>query len=94
VKRLVEAGCTGVPRVLAHPRPVVHFMEMGDSALDFLVRVWIRDPVEGLQNVRSALLFAVWDTLKANDIEVPFPQQELSVKGPVTVRLDPGADAA
>ncbi len=88
VKRLVEAGVTGVSRVLAHPKPVVHFMEMGDSALDFLVRVWIRDPVEGLQNVRSALLFAVWDTLKANDIEVPFPQQELTVKGPVAVRME------
>ncbi len=88
VKRLVEAACCGVPRVLPSPRPIVHFMGMGDSSLDFVARVWIRDPVEGLANVRSSLLFAVWDVLKANAIEIPFPQRDLHVRGPVAVHLD------
>ncbi len=88
VKRLVEVACARVPRVLPNPKPVVHFSSMGESSLDFVARVWIVDPVEGLVNVRSALLLAVWDVLKANDIEIPFPQRDLHVRGPVAVHLD------
>ncbi len=88
VKKLVESACLTVPRVLRSPKPVVHFVGLGDSSLDFAARVWIVDPVEGLANVSSDLLFAVWDVLKANGIEIPFPQRDLHLRGPVQVQLD------
>jgi small-conductance mechanosensitive channel len=93
VKRLIEAACAKVKRVLPHPKPVVHFIEMGDSSLNFVARVWIRDPVEGLVNVKSAVLLAVWDALRENGIEIPFPQRDVHLRGPVTVRMEEAAAA-
>jgi small-conductance mechanosensitive channel len=93
VKRLVEAACRAVPRALHTPPPTVHMTAMGASALDFELRVWIRDPVEGVANMRSILLFAIWDVLKAHGIQIPYPQRDLHVRGPVVVQLD-GADRA
>ena len=90
VKRVVEAKLKVIKRVLNQPAPLVHFAGMGDSSLDFICRFWIRDPVGGLLNVRSAVNFAIWDALKEEGIEIPFPQRDLHVKGPVPVRLEDG----
>jgi len=61
---------------------------MGESSLDFVARVWIVDPVDGVVNVRSALLLAIWDALTAADIEIPYPQRDLHVREPLVVRLE------
>ncbi len=88
VKALIEATCPTVPRVLPAPKPIVHFIGMGESSLDFVARVWIVDPVDGVVNVRSALLLAIWDALTAADIEIPYPQRDLHVREPLVVRLE------
>lgn len=93
VKALIEAVCSKVPRVQPAPRPVVHLTGLGESSLDFEARVWIVDPVDGLANIRSALLLAIWDALTAEGIEIPFPQRDVNVREPLVVRLDrPRAD--
>jgi small-conductance mechanosensitive channel len=88
VKALVEGVCPGVPRVLPVPKPIVHFTGMGESSLDFIARVWLVDPVDGLANVRSALLLAIWDVLTENGIEIPYPQRDLHFRDPLVVRVD------
>lgn len=90
VKTLIEAVCAKVPRVLPAPKPVVHLSAMGASSLDFEARVWIVDPVDGLANIRSALLLAIWDALTAEGIEIPFPQRDVNVRDPLVVRLEHG----
>ena len=92
VKRVVEEKLKGIKRVLPAPAPIVHFSGMGDSSLDFTCRFWIVDPVGGLLNVRSAVNFAIWDALKEHGIEIPFPQRDLHVKGPVPVRIEDARD--
>jgi small-conductance mechanosensitive channel len=42
-----------VARVLISPAPVCHLKAFGDSSLDFTLRFWIRDPVDGVTNVRG-----------------------------------------
>lgn len=91
VKALVEAVCPKVARVLPAPKPIVHFAGMWQSSLDFTARVWIVDPVDGVANVRSALLLAIWDTLTEAGIEIPYPQHDLHFRDPLVVRLDDGA---
>lgn len=80
VKVLVEAGLVKHKRILAKPAPIVHFSAMGESSLDFAFRFWIRDPAEGLANIKSDVLFAIWDILKANNIEIPFPQRVVHMR--------------
>ncbi len=93
VKALVESVCARVPRVLAAPKPVVHFTGMGESSLDFEARVWIVDPVDGLANIRSALLLAIWSAFEENGIEIPYPQRDLHFRDPLIIRSEPAGTA-
>jgi small-conductance mechanosensitive channel len=80
----IEAAAS-VPRVVESQRPVCWLTAFGDSSLEFLLRFWIRDPQNGLTNVRGAVLLAVWDAFKANGIGIPYPHREVIMKTPVKV---------
>ncbi len=67
-------------RVLENPAPRCLLESFGDSSVIFSLRVWIADPVEGTDNVRSDLLLAIWDKFKEHGIEIPFPQRDLHLK--------------
>jgi len=74
-------------RVLKYPQPNVLFVNFGDSSLDFELRLWINDPQEGIENVRSAMRFEIWKVFKENGIEIPFPQRDLHIRsGVVTMQ--------
>ena len=49
----------------------------GDSSVNFEIRAWIRDPKNGIANVKSAVLLALWDSFKAHGITIPFPQRDV-----------------
>ena len=75
-------------RVLPAPPPVCHLKGFGNSSLDFILRFWIRDPVDGLTNVRGKVLLALWDVLKREGIEIPFPQRDVNPRGPFHVVVE------
>lgn len=75
--RLMEQAALTVPRVLADPAPRAQLAKFGDSSIDLNVGFWIEDPQEGLNNVRSEVLLAIWDSFKAHGVEIPFPQREV-----------------
>jgi small-conductance mechanosensitive channel len=77
-KVAVEAAKT-VNRVLTFRAPVCHIVGFGDSSVDYILRFWIKDPTEGLTNVRGNVFLALWDAFKENDISIPFPQREVKV---------------
>ncbi|MEX2125322.1 MAG: mechanosensitive ion channel domain-containing protein [Woeseia sp.] len=81
----IEAAGT-VPRVVEAQVPVCWLTAFGESSLEFLLRFWIRDPQNGLTNVRGAVLLAVWDAFKSNGIGIPYPHREVIMKTPVEVR--------
>lgn len=69
--RVAELACeytVKVPRVLATPGAECHLISLDGSALEFLLRFWIQDPVVGTTNIRSEVLLAVWDGLKTQGI--------------------------
>lgn len=65
--------------VLKHPSPIVHFAGFGDSALDFELRVFLRDAGQRI-SVASDLRFALWSALKDAGISIPFPQRDVHIK--------------
>jgi small-conductance mechanosensitive channel len=93
VRAAAIAAATSVSRVLKDPAPTCHLANFGDSALDFTLRFWIRDPNDGLGTVRSAVMFALWDAFKRDSIEFPFPQRDVTVKEPVRVVVERGGDS-
>jgi small-conductance mechanosensitive channel len=88
VGRLAVEAAAGVPRVLTAPAPTCHLREFGESSLDFVLRFWIRDPIDGLANVRSAVLLALWDIFKREGVEIPFPVRDLQLAKPVRVVVE------
>jgi small-conductance mechanosensitive channel len=77
----IEAAC-GVNRVIEKQPPVCWLTQFGDSSIDFVLRFWIRDPQNGLTNIRGQVLIALWDTFKANNIKIPYPHREIVYKNP------------
>ena len=66
-----------VPRVLADRSIGCHITGFGDSSVNYVLRVWIRDAQEGLASVRGGIYLALWDAFKAEGITIPFPQREV-----------------
>lgn len=79
VAALLEQAVQQTPRIAGHPPPVVLFRELGPSSLDFVVRAWTG--FDDQQAVRSALLGRIYQALVDAGIEIPFPQQDLHLRG-------------
>ena len=77
VRKLAVEAVGQVDRVIERPSPVCHVIGFGDSSVDFVLRFWIRDPKNGLANVRGQVFLALWDTFKAHGIEIPYPHRHL-----------------
>jgi small-conductance mechanosensitive channel len=77
-----------IPRLLERPPPVCYLKAFGNSSIDFILRFWIRDPVDGLTNVRGAVMLALWDILKREGIAIPFPQRDLNPRGPFHIVVE------
>ena len=74
VMRLLETTAGSVPGVLPDPRPLALFLGFGDSALQFELRFWA-PAWETYLVLTSQVAVAVNDALKAEGIEIPFPQR-------------------
>ncbi|WP_319764169.1 mechanosensitive ion channel domain-containing protein [Maridesulfovibrio sp.] len=78
--KLVEQAGSGVDRVLASPAPAVRLKGFGSDSINMELRVWIRDPEKGLGGVRHKIVMNIWEILKENNIEMPYPQRDLHLK--------------
>jgi len=80
VTELAIAAALTVTRVVETKPPVCWMTKFGDSSLDFVLRFWIRDPQNGLTNIKGQVLMALWDSFHENGIAIPYPHRELIFK--------------
>lgn len=80
VQKLLLEAVSSVPRVLSFPSPGVLLSAFGPSSIDMAIVAWIDDPEGGVGNVRSDILMAVWRLFRENDVQIPFPQQDLHIR--------------
>ena len=64
-------------------RPDAEIESFGDSGINILVEFWMEAIDDGDYRVGGDLLMMIWTALKANGIEIPFPQREVKVLGEV-----------
>jgi small-conductance mechanosensitive channel len=76
---MVEAALE-TSRVLTQPEPVARLIAFGDNGIELECRVWINDPQQGLNNVRSELNLNVFRKFKEAGITIPFPQRDVYIK--------------
>ncbi len=77
---LILAAAKAHPLTLKTIAPECHLREFGSSSVNFLLYCFVEDVTLGRFNVQSDIMFAIWDTFKAHNIEIPFPQQDVYIK--------------
>ncbi len=98
VRELLFECASAHDGILDNPEPQVYFMEFGASSLDFELRCFLADVGYGL-SVKSDLRFAIFEALAKDGISIPFPQQDVHIKGfqqntETDNRVDHGSSAA
>ncbi|KNX40216.1 putative MscS family protein.1 precursor [Roseovarius tolerans] len=96
IPALIEPAVAALDFVLTEGAraPECELKAFADSGVDFSVEYW----VEGIEDVtgkyQSDVLFAIWNALKAEGIEIPFPQRVLHHVGLNSQPLVEAGDAA
>ncbi len=81
---IVEAAVAKHPEVLTEPeKPDCELRGFGDSGIDFAVEFWVNGIDDGSKKYTSDVLFLVWNALRDNGIEIPYPQRVVHFKGPM-----------
>ena len=76
-------------RVLDLPEPTVMLKTFADSGIELELRVWIGDPEQGPDSVRSDINLAIWRAFKQHAITIPYPQRDLHIKSGSIVTAAP-----
>ncbi|ABC91312.1 probable mechanosensitive channel protein [Rhizobium etli CFN 42] len=67
-----------IPLVMRNPEPHVEFLRFGPYSLDFELRFFLADMGDGL-TVRNNLRIEILKRFKAEGIEIPLPQSDLTI---------------
>jgi len=77
------------PYVLADPAPDIFVSKLGDSGVVITVRVWV--PRTLVYPVTKDLLWKIKKSLDRAGISIPFPQLDVWIKTPVTLKKEEGS---
>ena len=79
---IIGKAVSALDFVLDKPEPPdVELAGFGDSGVDFVVEFWVEGIDDGKNKYQSKVLFAVWNALKENNIEIPYPRRVVEIKG-------------
>jgi len=80
VTKILLAVADKEPMVTSYQKPVVRFIEYGDSSINFELLIWIDVRETPRRYVRSALYFEIFEEFRKAGIEIPFPQRDLHIR--------------
>jgi small-conductance mechanosensitive channel len=80
VCKLAIETAGGAPRALKNKPPNCILVEFAEAGMKFSLTFWIADP-DGMDNVKSDVMLALWDVFKREGIRVPYPVRELRIRG-------------
>ncbi|HEX8922864.1 MAG TPA: mechanosensitive ion channel domain-containing protein, partial [Pyrinomonadaceae bacterium] len=79
-----------VDHVMEEPKPSVQFLSFGDYSLNFRLLVWTSRPRRHPQ-IKSDINYRIQRLFKEAGIEIPFPQQDLNLRGG-SLRITPNSN--
>ena len=83
---LMNAVCA-VPGVLPEPAPEVVLLELGNSSVNWAIRAWAQ--TSEFRLIAQRTIRAAKISLDQAGIEIPFPQMDVNLRGPVSASLAP-----
>ena len=78
---LILEAARSHPRCIATPEPVCYMREFGDSSINMLLQFWVADVTLGRYAPQSEVMRTIWRLFNENNIEIPFPQRDVHIKG-------------
>ena len=83
-RQVLQSAATGVPGRLDDPESQILLLDLGNSSVNWAVRVWTK--TADYWPVRDALTRAVKVALDEAGLAIPFPQMDVHMDAPVTAR--------
>jgi small-conductance mechanosensitive channel len=80
VTQTLLRAAEGVEHVMEEPKPSVQFLSFGDYSLNFRLLVWTARPRRH-PTIKSDINYRIQRLFKEAKIEIPFPQQDLNLRG-------------
>ena len=81
VPAIIEAAVAKHPEVLTEPEaPDCELRGFGDSGIDFSVEFWVNGIDDGTKKYTSDVLFLIWNALRDEGIEIPYPHRVVEFK--------------
>jgi small-conductance mechanosensitive channel len=81
VPDIIEAAVSKHPMVLSKPFPSdCELRGFGESGVDFAVEFWVNGIDDGKHKFTSDVLFLIWNALKDNNIQIPYPHRVVEIK--------------
>ncbi|MGM0380340.1 MAG: mechanosensitive ion channel family protein [Bacillota bacterium] len=77
---LLEEALQNIDRILKNPEPKIFLTEFDNSSVNLKIKFWIKDPENGITNIKSEINKNIWNLFNENDIVIPFPQQDIHFK--------------
>jgi small-conductance mechanosensitive channel len=62
-------------------QPDAEIEGFGESGIDILCEFWMNGIDDGENRVGADLLHSIWNMIKAEGMEIPFPQREIRILG-------------
>jgi small-conductance mechanosensitive channel len=79
VCRLAVEIAAAAPRAIKSKPPNCILMEFAEHGMKFSLTFWIADP-DGMDNVKSEVMLALWDAFKREGIRVPYPVRDIRIR--------------
>ena len=80
VCKLAIEVAAAAPRAIKIKPPNCILTEFAEAGMKFSLTFWIADP-DGMDNVKSDVMLALWETFKREGIRVPYPVHEIRIRG-------------
>ena len=68
------------PLVLTDPEPSALLINLGDSSLDFEIRVYVAETDDRMKT-KHTLHISLVNAMRENNIQIPFPQRDIHISG-------------
>jgi MscS family membrane protein len=79
VQQVVLESVKKIENVIEQPEPVVQFLNMSDSSLDFVARAWVKSYKEAY-STQLKMTDEIYNALNRANIGIPFPTRTVYTK--------------
>lgn len=79
IKLLKEIGRTHERTIQDETAVDVTIKSFGQNGIDLLLALWVVNPEEATAKLQSEIYYEIWQRFKANNIQIPYPQQDVRI---------------